>query len=191
MFPMRTSILLVAMLSSLVLAAEPATQPAKPPEVNEPARPAEFKTLQDGTVRLAELTEKQPVVLIVLRGWVGYQCPLCTKQVADFVAHAKKFEDQQARVVLVYPGAADDLKKHAQDFETGKQIPAGFDFVLDPDLRFVNDWGLRWKAKGETAYPCTFVIDKKGIVRFAKISHSHGDRAKATDVLKRLEEINR
>jgi hypothetical protein len=42
---------------------------------------------------------------------------------------------------------------------------------------------LRWDAPRETAYPATFVLDKNRLVRFAKISHTHGDRTKASDVL--------
>src|SRR5439155_9811161 len=132
---------------------------------------------------------KGPVVLLVLRGWVGYQCPLCTRQVGDFVKHAKELERAGAQVVMVYPGKAENVKKHAEDFENGKGIPAEFKLLVDPDLHFVNAWGLRWDAKGETAYPSTFVIDKDGVVRFAKVSHSHGDRASAADVLKSLADM--
>jgi len=50
----------------------------------------------------------------------------------------------------------------------------------------VNTYGLRWNAKGETAYPSTFVLDDKGVVQFSKVSESHGDRTKATEVLAAL-----
>ena len=60
--------------------------------------------------------------------------------------------------------------------------------VTDPDYAFINSYGLRWDEKNETAYPSTFVIGKDKIVRFAKISKTHGDRAKTADVLNALEE---
>lgn len=56
--------------------------------------------------------------------------------------------------------------------------------VTDPDYIFTNSWGLRWDAPRETAYPSTFVIDRKGVVRFTKISKTHGDRANPADILK-------
>jgi hypothetical protein len=34
--------------------------------------------------------------------------------------------------------------------------------------------------------PSTFVLDGQGIIRFAKISHSHGDRTKAADIVEEL-----
>ena len=71
----------------------------------------------------------------------------------------------------------------------GREWPAAFRYVLDPDYTFVNAYGLRWDAPRETAYPSTFVIDARGVVRFAKISHTHGDRTKAADVLAELKRL--
>ena len=89
-------------------------------------------------------------------------------------------------MVLVYPGPADKLKEHADEFAHGKGMPAGFNFLIDPDYTFTNQYGLRWDAKGETAYPSTFVIDRDATVRFAKVSKGHGDRASVGEVLKAL-----
>jgi len=91
-----------------------------------------------------------------------------------------------ASVVFIYPGAAATVEQYASEFITGKTLPKGYHFVLDPDLNVVNLYGLRWNAPNETAYPSTFVIDRRGIVRFAKISRSHGDRSAAPDVLQVL-----
>ena len=49
-----------------------------------------------------------------------------------------------------------------------------------------NLYGLRWDAPHETAYPSTFILDKKGIIVFEKVSHSHGDRLSAQDALEHL-----
>jgi peroxiredoxin len=89
-------------------------------------------------------------------------------------------------VVLIYPGLASSVQQYASEFITGKSLPDNFHFVTDPDLKTVNLYGLRWNAAGETAYPSTVVVDRQGIVRFVKISRSHGDRSAAPDVLKVL-----
>ena len=39
------------------------------------------------------------------------------------------------------------------------------------------------------AYPSTFIVDARGIVRFAKVSRTHGDRTKATDILAELKKV--
>lgn len=150
-----------------------------------------LNTLDGQTVRLSELTSKGKVVLVVLRGWPGYQCPVCDRQVQDFIQSASAFADAKARLVFVYPGPASELKEHAEEFRSmkGRQWPKEFLYVLDPDFAMVNAFGLRWDAPNETAYPSTFVLDAKGAVRFAKISHSHGDRTKATDILAEVKKL--
>jgi hypothetical protein len=77
----------------------------------------------------------------------------------------------------------------AEEFITGKTLPANFHLWIDPDYSFTNAWHLRWDAPRETAYPSTFVIAPDGKIRFAKISKTHGDRASAEDVLKALATI--
>jgi thioredoxin-dependent peroxiredoxin len=108
--------------------------------------------------------------------------------VGQLILKAKQLADAKAQVLLVYPGPADNLKARADEFVSGKDMPANFHLLLDPDYRFTNLYGLRWDAKGETAYPSTFVIRTDGKVAFAKISRGHGDRAKVEDVLAAIAE---
>ena len=54
------------------------------------------------------------------------------------------------------------MKARAGEFLRDKQWPADFVFLLDPDYRFTNAYGLRWDAKKETAYPATFVLERGG-----------------------------
>jgi hypothetical protein len=75
------------------------------------------------------------------------------------------------------------LKAHAQDFLKNKQWPRDFVYVIDPAFNMVNAYDLRWEAPNETAYPSTFVLDRKGVVRFEKVSHEHGDRTQAAKML--------
>ncbi len=165
-----------------------------PPAVGDKAKDFELAPLvgdeakgkEKEKVVLSKQLGAGPVVLVVLRGYPGYQCPLCTRQVAELTGKADDFEKAGARVLLVYPGPADDLKKHAAEFVKGKDYPAHFQLLLDTDYAFTNAYGLRWDAKNETAYPSTFVLDKQGKVLFAKVSKTHGDRAKVADVLKAL-----
>ncbi len=162
---------------------------AEPPKVGDTAPGFTLKTLDDETVRLADVLEKGPVVLVVLRGWPGYQCPICDRQVHEFIASAPEFAKKGARVVMVYPGPAEDLKAHAREFHEwkGKEWPTDFAYLLDPDYTFVNAYHLRWDAPRETAYPSTFILDRNGVVRFAKISHTHAGRASAPEVLTALD----
>jgi len=182
-----------AALAFLICVLPFALQAAEPPKVGDKAPDFTLKTLDDQTVRLSELTAKGNVVLVVLRGWPGYQCPICDRQVHDFIASASGFSEAKAQLVFLYPGPANDLKAHAEEFKSwkGKQWPKEFLYVFDPDYTMVNAYNLRWDAPRETAYASTFVLDNKGVVRFAKISHTHGDRTQAIAVLAEVKKVEK
>jgi peroxiredoxin len=165
-------------------------QNSKPPAIGDTVEDFELKTLKDEPVKLSDQLRRGPVVVIVLRGFPGYQCPVCNQQVGQFLAKADQFADAKATILLVYPGPAEDLNQHATDFLDDRSLPENVLFVTDPDYTFTNAWSLRWDAANETAYPATFVVDEKRVVRFAKISKSHGDRSKPDDVLKALKEMS-
>jgi len=171
-----------------VLLASPAF--AGSPRVGSTAADFTLKTPGGDPIRLATIKEKGPVVLVVLRGWPGYQCPLCTRQVGELIGKSKEFQASQAQVLLVYPGPAENLKGHAEEFVQGKSLPDNFTLVVDPDFGFTKSYDLRWEAPGETAYPSTFVIDRQGKIVFAKTSRSHGDRAKVAVVLQALKKVD-
>ncbi len=160
---------------------------AKSPKVGDTAPEFSLKALDDRSLELRKLTAEGPVVLIVLRGWPGYQCPLCTRQVGEFLGKSKEFEKRGAKVVLVYPGPKDKLEAHAKEFMKETKLPSGFELVIDPDYTFTNAYGLRWEAKGETAYPSTFVIGKGDKILYSLVSKSHGGRAASAKVLEVLE----
>ena len=167
----------------------PNPQPAAvstPPAVGDKAPDFTLATIGGKKVRLSELTAKSPVVLVVLRGFPGYQCPLCNQQVHSYLKQAQEFTSAGARMVLVYPGPSENLGDRASEFLKDKQLPENFELLLDPGYEFTNLYGLRWDAPKETAYPSTFLIDQKGIVFFAKISKTHGGRASAAELLEAL-----
>ena len=160
------------------------------PKVGEKARDFSLMATDGGSVRLSEETTQGPVVLVVLRGWPGYQCPFCTRQFGEFVSKASDITAKgAAKVLFVYPGPAEGLKEHAQALTANRELPRSFRILIDPDYTFTNAYGLRWNAPQETAYPSTFVIDASGTVRFAQTSREHGGRVPVADVLKALAAI--
>jgi thioredoxin-dependent peroxiredoxin len=201
------SAMLAASLSVAGMTARPAAQttgtmaPAKPmPTMGmSPMSPMEghkapdfaLTSIDGATVRLSAEVAHGPIVLVVLRGWPGYQCPFCTRQFGDYLTHAGEIESTGAKVLFVYPGPADGLKDHAVDFTKSTPLPAGFRVLLDPDYTFTNAYGLRWNAPQETAYPSTYVLGKDGVIVLARTSHEHGGRVPVTDVLTALGGIKR
>ena len=164
----------------------PENDAAKTPEVGDIAPDFELADLNGEKIKLSSLSQNGPVVLVMLRGYPGYQCPLCTRQVGQLIGSADDFKKANARVLMVYPGPSEELQKRGKEFLKDIELPANFDLVVDPDYKMTNQYALRWDAPNETAYPSTFVLDSSRKVLFAKISKTHGDRAETKDVLAAL-----
>jgi peroxiredoxin len=177
------------LLGFLLLAAHAAGPVAAIPKVGEKAPDFTLVQIDGKKLTLAVELQSGPVVLIVGRGWVGYQCPFCNRQFGDFLKAANDLATEGAQVIWVYPGPTDQVQKRAEEFAAGKPFPANFRFVLDPNYAFTLSYDLRWNAPQETAYPSTFVIDRAGIVRYALVSKSHGGRSTASNVIAELRRI--
>ncbi len=174
-------------IATLCFVLPVASASAQTPATGAKAPDFTLATPSGTSVSLATETAKGTTVLVVLRGFPGYQCPYCVKQVHDFVEHSSDFAARNFNVLFVYPGPAAQLDQHAKEFlEKQAELPANIKLVIDPEYKMTNLYGLRWDAPHETAYPSTFVLDKKGNILFEKISRSHGDRTSAEDILSQI-----
>ncbi|MEM9345274.1 MAG: peroxiredoxin family protein [Planctomycetota bacterium] len=158
------------------------------PKVGQTAPDFKLASLDDKLHQLSKIAKDSSVVLLVLRGYPGYQCPICSRQVGDYIGQAEALADRGAKVVMVYPGPSEQLKEHAEDFITGKTLPDNFLFLIDPDYTFTNAYNLRWDSKKETAYPATFVIEKASRkIAYANVSNGYRGRTNAAEILKVLD----
>jgi AhpC/TSA family len=83
---------------------------AEPPNVGQKAPDFELHTPSGNLIQLSKQIGNSTVVLVVLRGFPGYQCPYCQKQVHDFIEHAADFATKDTKVILIYPGPPDNLR---------------------------------------------------------------------------------
>jgi len=176
----RVFVALFAVLFGTALVAET-------PAVGAKATDFTLSTPTGKTVQMSTELHGHNAVLVVLRGFPGYQCPYCVKQVHDFVEHAADFAAKDVKVLLVYPGPHADLDQHAKEFlAMQSDLPSNIVLVADPDYTMTNLYSLRWDVPHETAYPSTFILDKNQTILYEKISHGHGDRLSAQDALAHL-----
>ena len=143
----------------------------------------------DDYLQLEDELKQGHVVVIVLRGYPGYQCPICSRQVGSLINRAKAIADLAHRVILVYPGQPDELQRHADEFVGSRSIPEPIVIVRDPGMEMVTEWGLRWDAPRETAYPATYVINKNRRVAWSKVSTSHAGRTTPDEIIKQLRRL--
>ena len=143
----------------------------------------------EGFISLRDEYKQGGVVVIVLRGFPGYQCPLCTQQIGSLANRAKTLAKETHRVILVYPGEEPSLEQRAKQFMGSRRIPQPLVIVRDEGMEMVGQWGLRWNSGKETAYPATYVIDRNGRIRWKKVSRSHAGRSSVQDILKELRKL--
>ena len=176
---------------TLGIAAPNSFTQGQTPNAGQTAPDFTLRTVTGQPIRLSTQTDNGTTVLIFLRGYPGYQCPFCQKQVHDFIKHAADFAGKKANVLLVYPGPPAELDQRAKEF-LAKQaaLPPNVVLVTDPDYTATNLYGLRWDAPNETAYPSTFILDKDRKVLFQKVSREHGDRTTAGEVLAKVPAAN-
>ncbi|KAA5540404.1 redoxin domain-containing protein [Roseiconus nitratireducens] len=168
-----------------------AAGPEQPLEVGAKAPDFELPVQGEETyLRLSDMLADGPVVVIFLRGYPGYQCGICNRQVGSLINRAaalgKATGNQPRRVVLIYPGEEDRLERHADQFLGSRRLPEPLVMVRDPGLQTVTEWGLRWDEPRETAYPATYVIGPGRRVQWAKVSESHAGRSTVEEVLQAI-----
>jgi hypothetical protein len=92
------------------------TAVAQTPAVGAKAPDFTLDTPTGNSVSLAKERAKGTTVLVLLRGFPGYQCPYCVRQVHDFMEHSADFAGKKVNVLLVYPGPPANLDQHAKEF---------------------------------------------------------------------------
>lgn len=180
----------LGLIAASPLSAAEEQSPKATPQVGDTAPDFELESLRGPKIRLRKIGEDVPVVIIVLRGWPGYHCPACTRQVGTLLLKAKEIAATDAQVLLIYPGPPEKLKERADEFLGKTKLPANFHMLLDPDYTFTNRYHLRWDAPRETAHPAAFVLDAEGKVRFVKVSRGHADRSNPKDIIRTLQTIS-
>ncbi len=126
----------------------------KPPAVGEKAVDFDLPIVgQDGYIELKNEYAKGPVVVVVLRGYPGYQCPLCSQQFGSLINRAQALAKETHRVIMVYPGQPTKLERHAEQFIGSRAVREPLVLVRDPAMQMVESWGLRWDCAARIGIP--------------------------------------
>lgn len=185
-------------------AAKPASAPADSTPAAEPLKvgdklPRGLK-LSDSAGKPVALDEAiaggKPVVLVFYRG--GW-CPFCNKNLAAWQSKLGELEKSGASIIAVamekpIDSAAtsekDKLSYRVLSDESGAACrAAGLIFQLDDKTRKMYEgYGINLaktnaNGKWELPHPATFVIDKDGVVRYARVDKDYRQRADPDEVI--------
>src|SRR5437879_13676 len=129
---MRRLFLLPALLLAVSLPSVAAT-----PGVGQRAPDFTLTALDGTSVSLSSYTSQGRVVLILLRGCPGYQCPFSQQQFQSYQQAAAQFATLGTQVIFIYPGASSkSLADDAAQLLGGQSLPANMHLLLDPDYVF-------------------------------------------------------
>lgn len=165
-------------------------------KVSEEAPDFELPDATGEKMKLSTLLENGSVVLNFYRGeW----CPYCNLEIRAFQQMLPDFQATNAQVVAISPEQPNSSltmkEKHELAFpvlsDVGNTVARsyGLVFTLDETLRpLYKSFGIDIPARNgdesfELPVPATYVVDAKGIVRYAYANADYTLRAEPTDVL--------
>ena len=190
--------LAASFLSAATLYAQDASKALK---VGDKAKDFTLKNAQGKPVRLYSLLEKSNVVLTWYRGgWCPY-CNLALKQLQDALPEIKA---QGALLVALTPELPDSSlstkEKHQLQFEVLSDLnnevarTYGLVFKLDETTATRYEQGFQLSAyngnhSAELPMPATYIIDQKGIIRYAFVEADYKQRANPKVIVGELKKI--
>ena len=148
-----------------------------------------FVNITGEHVQLKDYYAEKNVVLVFTRGFSGMLCPFCKTQTSRLISNYGEFQQRDAEILLVYPGARDHLDEfvEAAKFIEKKQVDrVPFPILLDEDLAAVKHFDIA----AELAHPSTYIIDKEGKVRFAYVGTNPSDRPSVKALLRYLDGLS-
>ena len=156
--------------------------------------PAEIKELvftnkDGGKIKMADYLGKKNVILVFTEGFNGMLCPFCKTQTSRLIANYKRFQARDCEVIVVYPGAEDHLDEFIEaalktEKEQVDDVP--FPIVLDKDFKATDFFDIH----SMHAHPSTYLIDKRGKVKFAYVgTDMTADRPSVKALLSRLDNL--
>jgi len=166
--------------------------------VGETAPDFALPNAQGDTVRLYELLEEAPVVLVWYRGvW----CPYCNLQLAAYEGALPVIREAGGQMVAISPQTPEfsdsTVEKHNLGFEVlsdvGNDVADKYrlTFTLGPEVAKIYDEHiglLKYNAEGTNELPlaATYVIDTTGTVVYAFKDVDYRKRAEPAEIVKTL-----
>ena len=92
--------------------------------------------------------------VILLNFWASW-CRPCVKEIPSLVRLQQQFGQDDFKIVTINIGESKE-----QIIEFMKKVKMELPIMLDADGQAVKDWGVY-------AYPSSFVLDRKGVIRYA------------------------
>lgn len=189
----------VAMMESATADLRASGIEASALQVGDPAPDITLPDALGQPVRLADLWQSGPLVVIFYRG--GW-CPYCNLELRAWQQHLPTLATHGARLVAVSPQTPDNSLSTAEKNElafpvlsdSGLQAAHGFGIAFQMPQSLIDLYSqvgndlpvLNGNGQWVLPLPATYVIGRDGRIAFAHIEADYRERAEPEDVLKGL-----
>jgi thiol-disulfide isomerase/thioredoxin len=132
-------------------------------------RPLKLQDLNDQNQSLSDYQGK----VVLLNFWASW-CPPCLHEMPSMTRLKSQMANRDFEILAV------NLAEQAEDFQPFlQQNPVNFPVLLDPQGQAIKDWQI-------VAYPTTYLIDKKGQIRYALFGGTEWDQAHHLEIIESL-----
>ncbi len=142
---------------------------------------------------------------LVLTFYRGHWCPYCQLELKEYEVLNTEFEKAGAKVIALAPDKWNLIRKTKDKLNLSFDVyrdennniakRMGLAFALDADtLGVYKKFGIdleesQGNTSNELPLPGTYVIDKKGVIRFAYADPDYKKRAEPSEVLKVVQKL--
>jgi peroxiredoxin len=170
-----TALLAALLIASNAWAVEPATFKAKAPEL-EPR--GEDEWINSKPLKLSELRGR----VVVLHFWT-FGCINCQHNYPALKRWQKTFSKRGVTIIGVHTPETSRERKIENVRTSAEENGLKYPIVFDKDASTWKTWGNRW-------WPCTYLIDKKGFVRYRWDGELNWKKTKGEAIMrKKIEEL--
>lgn len=170
-------------------------------QIGDKAIDFKLKNAKGESVSLYEELKNGPVILTWYRG--GW-CPYCNITLHYLQEELPNFEKEGASLMALTPESPDSslstVEKHELKFAVLSDLnnviakKYGIVFTLTPEVAkaYQTSFDLHAYNKSESnelPMAATYIIDQKGIIRYAFLDEDYRNRAEPSDILKALKQI--
>lgn len=170
-------------------------------KVGDKAPDFTLSNINGKNVSLSALLAKGPVVLTWYRG--GW-CPYCNEALAKLQKILPQIKEQGANLLALTP----EQSKYA--LSTSEKNKLEFEILSDTNNKIAELYGLKYTLDAKTAsfyenkmqlstingnnlsqlpIPATYIIDQKGIIRFAYVNPNYRERVNPKQLIAELKKL--
>lgn len=186
-------VLALLFICAPLLAAAPTTKPLVP---GDAVPDVALRTEEDKEVKLRQLVSAKPTVLIFYRG--GW-CPFCNRHLKELAGIEKDLDKAGAQLLAI------SMDQPAELRATPNRDQLGYCLLSDSDAAAAQAFGIAFKVADATVerykgfkididaasgrshhllpHPAVFVVDPKGVIRFAHVNTDYKVRLAPAKIL--------